>query len=259
MSTPPEIPEIPEIFVRPLSEQELAQFTTELNSEAGQAFIRSYHKSAMLSAAQELVYTLATAHPVAITDLVMACIDIWLEKLEPMHEAFNKNFAQRWKSIPDILCRTLLQQAVEALNAHRSDLSDFTPEIEEMARDWVETLPLQQSQSPSTEGRQLCLSSFRNFDRQAEAIENLKMRAVDYLENWTHLLLQIYSLGVLRNADVYSLLASNWEYFLPRLPNILEALTLLEGYEHLLLPENKEQLTALLIAQQQKINNAANF
>lgn len=252
-------PDIPEIFVRPLSEQELAQFTSELNSEAGQAFVRSYHKSAMLSALQELTYTLATEHPVAITDLLMACIDIWLEKLEPMHEAFEGNFSRRWKSVPDILCRILLQQAVEALNEHRADLDDFTPEIEEMANYWVTSLPAHQEQEPNASARQLCLSSFRNFDTQAETIENLKMRSVDYLENWTHLLLQIYSLAVLKNADVYCLLASNWAYFLPKLPNILEALTLLEGYEHLLLPENRDQLTALLVAQQQRLDNATDF
>lgn len=249
MTTPPEFPNI---FARPLSEKDIAQFTAELNTEAGQAFIRSYHKSAMLSAAQELIYTLATEHPVSTADILMACIDIWIEKLAPLHEAFDTDFANRWRSIPDILCRVLLQQAIESLDARRSELQEFTPEIEEMADYWVETLPPHQEDAiPQAQSHQFCLNCFRNFDRDASEIENLQMRPVDYLENWTHLLLQFHALAVLRNANVYTLLASNWELFLSKLPDILEALTLLEGYEHLLLPENKAELTAMLVAQQQ--------
>ena len=157
--------------------------------------------------------------------------------------------------MPDILCRVLVHQSTQALARFENELeSEVTPEVREMAQEWLDKIPDTRDAEMRPEYRAICLNSFRTFQQHAEGVENLKIGAADYTELWLHMVLQFYTLAFLQNADLYCLLASNWHFFMQGVPDILEALTTLEGYEELLLPENKAQLAEVLMAQQAQLD-----
>lgn len=247
--------ELPQVLVNPIPEEDLKQFLDAMNSQEVQAFLREYHKNELLNGAQEVIFTLSTQHPFHLQEILMACIDIWMENLAQLHELFGPAFARRWKAVPDILCRVLLHQSVQALAQFEKELEpQATPEMQEMAKQWVTQIPDTREDEMRPEYRRICFKSLRTFQQHAEGVENLKIGAADYTELWLHLVLQFYTLGFMKNAELYCLLASNWHFFMQGLPSILEALTTLEGYEELLLPENKAQLAKVLMEQQAQLD-----
>lgn len=244
---------VPEILTAPMSEEELQKYIGALNSEEGQALIRDYHKSELLAGAQQTVIELVKQENFHMTELLLACIEIWLNNLNNLHESFDTAFIDRWKAVPDILCRVLLYQASEAFKTQQNQMiNDIAPETEELAAFWLTTLPQNPEADPRPEFREACLITFETYQQDAQKVEGLKVLAVDYLEVWTHLILQLYTLGILRDDEPYLLLATHWDLFMNRFPDIMEALVLLEGYEDLLLPENKSKLEATLLANQQR-------
>jgi hypothetical protein len=248
---------VPEILTAPMSEAELQQYMGALNSEEAQAMIRDYHKSELLAGAQQTVMELVKQQDFHVTEILLASIDIWLNNLNTLHEeSFDNAFVNRWKAVPDILCRVLLYQASEAFKSQQHQMeADVAPETEEMVRDWLRALPNNPETDPRPEFREACLIAFETYEQDAKKIENLKVLAVDYMEVWTHILLQIYILGILQESEPYLLLATHWPLFMNRFPDIMEALVLLKGYEELLLPENKDQLAAVLRENQQRFQD----
>lgn len=244
------------ILTAPMSEAELQKYTEALSSEAGQTIIRDYHKSELLAGAQQTVMALVKQQDFHVTELLLACIDMWLNNLRPLHDSFDNAFVNRWKAVPDILCRVLLYQASEAFKSQQQDMeAEVTPETEEMASDWLQALPNNPEADPRLEFKDACLIAFETYEQDAKKIEGLKVLPVDYLEIWTYLVLQIYILGILRDDEPYLLLATHWNLFMNRFPDMMETLVLLEGYEALLLPENKSELTAVLRANQKRMES----
>lgn len=245
---------VPEILTAPMSEGELQKYMGALNSEEAQALIRDYHKSELLAGAQQTVIELIKQESFHVTELLLACIDIWLNNLNDLDENFDTAFVNRWKAVPDTLCRVLLYQASEAFKSQQSQMdTDIAPETEALATVWLNTLPQNPEKDPRPEFREACLITFETYQQDAQKVEGLKVLPVDYLEIWTHLMLQLYILGILRDDEPYLLLATHWNLFMNRFPDIMEALILLEGYEELLLPENKNKLAAVLLENQQRM------
>lgn len=245
---------VPQLFTAPLSEAELQKYMGALNTKESQTLIRDYHRSELLAGAQQTVIALVTQQEFRVTELLLACIDTWLSNLNGLHKSFDNAFVKRWRAAPDVLCRVLLYQAGEALKNQQNQMKDeIAPETEALASYWLRTLPQNPEADPRPEFRQACLIAFDTYQQDAKKIADLKVLPVDYLEIWTHLLLQIYTLGILQDDQLYVVMATHWALFMNHFPDMMELLVSLEGYEELLLPENKGKLAAVLRKNQERL------
>ncbi len=249
--------DLPELLVQPMEEAELNQYISALNSPEGQMLIRQYHKSTLLTGAQELGLKILTEQGIFVRELQQACTHMLLKSLEQLNESFDTAFASRWKAMPDLLCRVLLNRAIEFLEKEeeKKDLDEATPEIESLAREWTEQVPHTEDKSPRPTHQKACLDILENYLNQVQNIVNFKAEPYDYMEVWMHLLLQVYTLGVLRGEEMYAFIAGNWDSFSEHIPYLLETLVLLKGYEELLLPENKDELEALMLTHKNELES----
>ena len=119
-----------------------------------------------------------------------------------------------------------------------------------MYRLWKAAMPpaqsLRQSQVRGLEQTEQVYQVFYQFQTQLKMQPDIALKPVDYLELWMHLILQLYIFTYLEDGELYYLFSNNALLISAQMSGFIALLQAVEGYEDLLLPENKEQLMSLL-------------
>jgi len=244
--------EMLDLLTRPMSETELSQYQEFMDSDGFQTMLRAYHTQAALDAARQVVSGFFTQHPLSYEVMLMALTGIWLDNLGKLDKQFDKQMIGVWMHSPVALCQVLLQFAIDALNDKAAEVrEDYPPELEELYVAWKKFLPKPQANelNPSPEMLQqanIVLEAMESFQAKLEQDPDLRLQAEDYLDVWTHVILQTYIFGSFEKAEFYFLLSHNWQCFIQTMPTVLRLLLMLRGYEELLLPENRDKLNNLM-------------
>ncbi len=240
--------DIQTLVKKAVSKDLLDKYKSALDSGQLQSIMRDYHKSQVEKGSLEIVEGLADSGKFTASEILLATVQVWLMTLSELHDAFDSSFVKIWEKMPDMLCRILIGQATQALQAQLNALNfNVTPEME---ADSARLMKLLRGANRKKEARQehvdAALISFSEYQSELKATEGLALLPADYLEVWTRLLFQVYIFSYLSDADVYHALASNWEIFMDHFPDVLEMMVVLRGYEELMLPENAGRLQELI-------------
>jgi len=244
--------EMLDLLTRPMSETELSQYQEFMDSDSFQTMVRAYHTQTVLDAARQVVSGFFTQHPLPYEVMLMALTGIWLNNLGKLDKQFDQQMIGVWMRSPAALCQVLLQFAIDALNNKGAEVrEDYPPELEELYVAWKQFLPKSQADEfkPSPEMLQqakIILAALEGFQAKLEQDSSLRLQAEDYLDVWTHVLLQTYIFDRFETANFYFLLSHNWQCFIQTMPTVLRLLLMLRGYEELLLPENRDKLNNLM-------------
>lgn len=240
-----------DLLTRPMSTSEFNQFKDVFASTDMKAMMRAYHAASALNGARGFVLELFQTKQIPPTVMLQAIMQICLENIQQLGPEINADLTKTWLGLPAVFCESWAQLVLDAMQSQRENLNAETaPELEDMYALWKAAIP------PAQDLRQVNVQNLE-MTRQVHQVfyqyqENLKLQAdlaledIDYLDMWMHLILQVYIFTYLDGAELYYLFAGNADLVSAQILTFIYLLQAVEGYEDLLLPENKDKLMALL-------------
>ncbi len=243
--------EIIEMLTKPMTESEMSEFHEVLASSDMKAMIRAYHSDTALGAVRGLVLELFQDKSVPPPVMLQAIMRLCLENIQQLGPEIKADLADVWLDLPAVFCESWTQLVLDAMQNQRENLkAPPTPELEEMYSLWKRAIPLAQDLR-QTNVRNLDLTEqvyqvFYQFQEHLKIQPDSALEEVDYLDIWMHLILQIYIFTYLDGAELYYLFANNAGLVSAQILPFVYLLQAVEGYEDLLLPENKAELLELL-------------
>lgn len=243
--------EFVDLLTRPMSESEISQFKDVLASADMKVMMRAYHSEAALNGARGFVLELFQDKNVPPTVMLQALMQICLENIQQLGPEIRTDLTQVWLNLPAVFCESWTQLVLDAMQSQRENLkTNAVPELEEMYARWKAAIPspqdLRQAHVRDLDLTRQVYQVFYQFQEQLKIQPDIALEEVDYLDIWMHLILQVYIFTYLDGAELYYLFASNAELVSAQILTFVYLLQAVEGYEDLLLPENKKQLMALL-------------
>jgi len=251
-SDPDQLKNLSALLDQTMSEEELQSFETIMDSENFQEMVRAYHAVSALNTIRYVVLGLIEKESIPVEIMLSALIAVWIDQTAVLHPKLDlDSMRNTWLSDPESLCKVLLQHAVDSMYEKEHELKqDIAPELIDMYQQWQERLPAFLSAGQIPERWQELLEetylALKNFQVELQNNTRLQLENVDYQNVWTHMLLQFYLFTYFKQPDFYYVLATNWNIFSQRNPLLIELLSMLRGYEELLLPENRDKLVSLL-------------
>lgn len=240
------------LLTKPLSESELKHYQDLIEGEQFQQMVRAYHTQATLDALRQVVRRCLEEKRFSFESTFVAVTSFWLKRLSQMNPQFDEAAMLLWMKTPALLSQMLLQFALDSMQERADEMSQSYPvELEEMYASWKAFLPSKVNpEAPVTQKMlretEKVLKVFESIYEQLESDPNLRVEAIDHVEIWTQLLLQLYLFGVLDEPKLYYMLFNNWKLFSRELPILLSMLQLLRGYEELLMPHNRDKFNGLM-------------
>lgn len=241
-----------ELLTKPLSESELKNYQDLIDSDQFQQMVRAYHTQTTLDALRQVLRRCLEEKRFSFESTFIALSSMWLKRISQLNPQFDEAAMLLWMKSPDLLAQVLLQFGLDGLKEREGEVDNSYPvEMEEMYTSWKAFLP--QKITPEVAMTQKLIREtekvlrvFENIQQQLEGDPKLKVEAIDYLEIWTQLLLQLYLFSVLDEPNLYYLISNNWRLFARSLPVLTSMLVLLRGYEELLMPHNRDKFNGLM-------------
>lgn len=241
-----------ELLTKPMSEAELKTYQDLIDGDHFQQMMRAYHTQTTLEAMRQLLRRCFEEQRFSFESVFVSVTSMWLKRLSQMNPQFDDDAILLWMKTPALLAQILLQFALDTLQDKQEQVDKSYPvEMEEMYQIWQRILPQKVGADTAVSYKllqetQRVLAVFETVQQKLESDPQLKVEAIDYLEIWTQLLLQLYIFAVLDEPELYYLLFKNWHLFSSTLPTLLSLLILLRGYEELLMPQNRDKFNGLM-------------
>lgn len=241
-----------ELLTKPMSEAELKTYQDLIDGDHFQQMMRAYHTQTTLEAMRQLLRRCFEEQRFSFESVFVSVTSMWLKRLSQMNPQFDDDAILLWMKTPALLAQILLQFALDTLQDKKEQVDKSYPvEMEEMYQIWQRILPQKVGADTAVSYKllqetQRVLAVFETVQQKLESDPQLKVEAIDYLEIWTQLLLQLYIFAVLDEPELYYLLFKNWHLFSSTLPTLLSLLILLRGYEELLMPQNRDKFNGLM-------------
>lgn len=249
-----------------LSEAEVEQYRTLFENDAMfQAYVKMMHYQGVLDNFRQVMLAFFEQGYEAEVGII-ANAYLWLYTTQRLFPELDDTIIATWMKQSMFLSQILFQFAVEALyTASQADPSlvstEYPQEWEDMYTQWRQRLysltRYQQVVDPDAllAKSERMTQTLKNLWEQYEQISDLKLDLRDYHKIFTHLLLQTFIFAFLDAPQVYYELALGFDdVYLSLGFDIPPLLIFLKGKEHLLLPENQEQLMAALTRETEQMS-----
>ncbi|PIQ29253.1 hypothetical protein COW36_17285 [bacterium (Candidatus Blackallbacteria) CG17_big_fil_post_rev_8_21_14_2_50_48_46] len=257
-----------EILTNPnLSEAEMEHYRTVFdNDEVFQAFVKSMHLQGALDAFRK-VYLAFFQQGFEAEVGMIASAYLWLQTTSRLYPAFDQEVISNWMEKSVLLGQVLFQFGVEAFQAALEEepaLAErgYPVEWEEMYALWREHLYSLTRHQESVNGEdllqksELMIQTLMQLQEELETESGLKLDLRDYHQILSHVFLQTFIFAYLDNPSFYYEMAACFdEVYLSLGFDVPEILIFLKGKEHLLQPENQEQLLMALAEQTLQIQS----
>ncbi len=243
-----------ELLTQPLSEAELAKYKEVLDSESFDDMVRHYHASAAIAAIRQIVIQ-GFNQGLMLETMVALQATVWLDIVEEFDQRIKPASLNIWREIPLVLTQILVQNALIDLTQQEPGQlkEEIAPELFDLYEQWeqVSPLPIYRPLTDAEVALQSQLAEqlyaqIKIFRPQLEQKSGLQLSKGNYLEVWAMVLMQTYLFGYGNDPNLYYLVETNWALVLDTLAQTLDLLTVLDGMEHLLLPENRNELNAMI-------------
>lgn len=254
-----------------LSEAEVEHYRSLFENDAMfQAYVKMMHYEGILDNFRRVMLAFFKQGYEAEVGII-ANAYLWLYTTQRLFPELDDDIITNWMKQSMLLSQVLFQFAVEALyTATQKEpglaMRKYPQEWEEMYAQWSRHLysltRYQQEVDPEEllAKSDLMIQTLMTVLEQFEQNSGLKLELRDYHKILTHLLIQTFIFAFLDTPELYYELAVGFdEVYLSLGFDVPPLLIFLKGKEHLLLPENQEQLMEILETQAAQMSVSADL